>query len=178
MRMSGIATLTAKFVEAVSGTKARIVDTRKTAPGLRLLDKYAVRIGGGQSHRFGLSDGILIKENHILAAGGIRAAVERARESRHHLLKIEVEVSNLQQVKEALSAAAEAILLDNMEPEMLAESVKLVAGRAICEASGGINLQNVRAVAKTGVDLISVGQLTHSAPAFDLSLQVQPDTAR
>ncbi len=172
MRMSGIATLTAKFVEAVAGTKAQIVDTRKTAPGLRLLDKYAVRVGGGRNHRFGLSDGILIKDNHIVAAGGIREAVARARQGGHHLLKIEVEARTLQEVEEALTAGVEAILLDNMKTAMLAESVKLVAGRALCEASGGITLQNARAVAETGVDLISVGQLTHSAPALDLSLVV------
>jgi len=176
MRMSGIATLTARFVEAVAGTRAKILDTRKTAPGLRLLDKYAVSAGGGQNHRFGLYDGILIKENHVAAAGGIREAVERAR--RGSRLKIEVEARTIEEVREALAAGAEAILLDNMEPPMLAESVRIISGRAICEASGGITLQNVRAVAETGVDLISVGQLTHSAPALDLSLEIVPGRDR
>jgi len=177
MRMSGIATLTSQFVQAVSGTQAKIIDTRKTAPGLRLLDKYAVRAGGGGNHRFGLSDGILIKENHIRAAGSITQAVVKARAHGHHLLKIEVEVTNLQELKEALTAGAEAILLDNMTPAQLAKSVKLIAGRAICEASGGITLQNVRAIAETGVNLISIGRLTHSAPALDLSLLIQTMTS-
>lgn len=172
MRMSGIATLTARFVAAVAGTRAKIVDTRKTAPGLRLLDKYAVNMGGGQNHRFGLYDGIIIKENHITAAGGIAEAVARVRESAHHLLKIEVEATTLEEVEQALSAGADAILFDNMRVEMMAEAVKLVAGRALCEASGGITLESVRAVAETGVDLISVGRLTHSAPALDISLEV------
>jgi len=172
MHLSGIATLTGQFVAAVKGTKARIVDTRKTSPGLRLLEKYAVRMGGGQNHRFGLDDGILIKDNHIAAAGGIAKAVALAQTSRHHLLKIEVECATLKQVKEAIAAEAEAILLDNMDLATLAKAVDLVGGRAICEASGRISLENVGLVAETGVDLISIGRLTHSAPALDLSLEI------
>lgn len=172
MRMSGIATLTAHYVNAVSGTKARIVDTRKTAPGLRLLDKYAVRMGGGGNHRFGLADGILIKDNHIEAAGGITAAVQRARSGAHHLLKIEVEVVDVAGVYEALACGADVILLDNMQPATMAECVRIIAGQALCEASGGVTLDTVRSIAETGVDLISVGHLTHSAPALDLSLMV------
>ncbi len=172
MRISGIATLTARFVEAIAGTRAKILDTRKTAPGLRLLDKYAVRMGGGQNHRFGLYDAILIKENHISAAGSITAAVERMKSDADPARKIEVEARSLEEVKEALAAGAEMILLDNMELAAMAESVKLTSGRAICEASGGVTLENVRAVAETGVDFISIGLLTHSAAALDFSLEL------
>jgi nicotinate-nucleotide pyrophosphorylase (carboxylating) len=172
MRASGIATLTAAFVDAVAGTKARIVDTRKTAPGLRLLDKYAVRMGGGHNHRFGLYDGILIKDNHIRAAGGIAPAVAQARATAHHLLRIEVEVTNTDELQQALVAGADCILLDNMTPTQHTECVKIVAGHALTEASGGITLENVRAIAESGVDIISVGFLTHSATALNLSLEL------
>lgn len=175
-RLSGVAALTAQFVEAVAGTKARIVDTRKTTPGLRMLEKYAVRIGGGHNHRFGLADGILIKDNHIAAAGGVRKAVERARANAPHTLKIEVEAKELAQIDEALSAGADIVLLDNMPPDTMREAVRTVRekgqGRVLTEASGGITLETVAAVAATGVDLISVGALTHSAPALDISLDI------
>jgi len=171
--LSGVATLTRRFVDAVAGTRARIVDTRKTLPGLRVLEKYAVRTGGGANHRMGLDDGVLIKDNHIVAAGGITAAVTRARETLPHTVKIEVECTTLAQVDEALGVAAEAILLDNMTPERMKEAVARIGGRAVVEASGGVNLDTVRAIAETGVDLISVGALTHSAPAVDLSLEVR-----
>jgi nicotinate-nucleotide pyrophosphorylase (carboxylating) len=170
-RLSGIATLTGRYVEAVSGYNVEIVDTRKTTPGWRLLEKYAVRIGGGKNHRHDLGDGVLIKDNHIVAAGGIRRAVEMARKHSHHLLKIEVEVETLEQVEEALQAGAEVIMLDNMPPAMLAESVKMIGGRALVEASGGIGLESVIDVARTGIDLISVGRLTHSAPAADIHVE-------
>jgi nicotinate-nucleotide pyrophosphorylase (carboxylating) len=169
-RLSGIATLTARYVECVRGTRARIVDTRKTTPGLRRLEKYAVRVGGGHNHRFGLFDGILIKDNHIVAAGGVAAAVHAARANAPHSLRIEVETETLEEVEAALAAGADAILLDNMPPEQLRQAVELVGGRAVTEASGGITLTNVRAVAETGVDLISIGALTHSAPSLDLGL--------
>jgi nicotinate-nucleotide pyrophosphorylase (carboxylating) len=147
------------------------VDTRKTTPGWRLLEKYAVRVGGGKNHRHDLGDGVLIKDNHIVAAGGIGHAVEMARKHSHHLLKIEVEVETLEQVEEALQAGVEVIMLDNMPPTMLAEGVKMVGGRALVEASGGISLASVIDVARTGVDLISVGRLTHSAPAADIHVE-------
>jgi nicotinate-nucleotide pyrophosphorylase (carboxylating) len=170
-RLSGIATLTRRYVDAVSGYDVEIVDTRKTTPGWRLLEKYAVRVGGGKNHRHDLGDGVLIKDNHIVAAGGIKQAVAMARKHSHHLLKIEVEVETLEQVEEALQAGAEVIMLDNMSPALLAEGVKLIGGRAIVEASGGINLESVVDVARTGVDLISVGRLTHSAPAVDIHIE-------
>jgi nicotinate-nucleotide pyrophosphorylase (carboxylating) len=170
-RLCGIATLTRRYVDAVNGYNVEIVDTRKTTPGWRLLEKYAVRVGGGKNHRHDLGDGILIKDNHIVAAGGIGRAVEMARKHSHHLLKIEVEVETLQQVEEALQAGAEVIMLDNMPPTLLAEGVKLIGGRALVEASGGINLESVLDVARTGVDLISVGRLTHSAPAADIHVE-------
>jgi nicotinate-nucleotide pyrophosphorylase (carboxylating) len=170
-RLSGIATLTRRYVEAVSGYNVEIVDTRKTTPGWRLLEKYAVRIGGGKNHRHDLGDGVLIKDNHIIAAGGIKQAVDMARRHSHHLLKIEVEVETLEQVEEALQAGAEVIMLDNMSPAMLAEGVKIIGKRAIVEASGGVSLETVTAVARTGVDLISVGKLTHSAPAADIHVE-------
>jgi nicotinate-nucleotide pyrophosphorylase (carboxylating) len=156
----------------VHGTKARIVDTRKTTPGLRVLEKYAVRVGGGCNHRFNLSDGILIKDNHIAAAGGIAEAVRRARKNAPHLLKIEVEATTLEQVQEALDAGADAILLDNMPPELLRQAVQLVAGRAVTEASGGITEENLREIAETGVDIISLGALTHSVEAMDISMSL------
>jgi nicotinate-nucleotide pyrophosphorylase (carboxylating) len=170
-RLCGIATLTRRYVEAVKGYNVEIIDTRKTTPGWRLLEKYAVRIGGGKNHRHDLGDGVLIKDNHIVAAGGIRQAVDMARKHSHHLLKIEVEVETLEQVDEALQAGAEVIMLDNMPPAMLAEGVKRIGGRALVEASGGISLESVLDVARTGVDLISVGKLTHSAPAADIHVE-------
>jgi len=171
-RMSGIATLTASFVSRVAHTQARILDTRKTVPGLRLLDKYAVVCGGGYNHRFGLSDGILIKDNHIAAAGGVASALEVAQARRPHGLRIEIEVESLHQIQEALAGGAEIILLDNMSTNELQEAVGLIDGRALTEASGGVSLDSVRAVAETGVDLISIGRLTHSPPALDISLEI------
>jgi nicotinate-nucleotide pyrophosphorylase (carboxylating) len=172
-RMCGIATLTARYVEAVAGTKARIVDTRKTTPGLRVLEKYAVRVGGGINHRTGLYDGVLIKENHIAAAGGITAAVSRARSYIPHTLKIEVETETLDQVNEALAAGAEIIMLDNMDCATMRRAVEVVAGRALLEASGGVNLETVCPIAETGVDIISVGALTHSCRAMDISMLLE-----
>src|SRR3954467_13750887 len=174
-RLSGIATLTRKFVEAVHGTKARILDTRKTAPGLRALDKYAVRCGGGQNHRLDLSDGVLIKNNHIALAGGLKNALERVHRNRRGTQPIEVEVRSLAELEDALSFGAEAILLDNMQVADVRAAVERcsTADRRIpLESSGGINLENVRAYAETGVDFISVGALTHSAPAVDMSLRM------
>lgn len=172
-RMSGVATLTAAYVRAVAGTKARIVDTRKTTPGLRILEKHAVRVGGGFNHRTGLYDGVLIKENHIAAAGGIGEAIRRARAYIPHTLKIEVETESLAGVKEALAAGADIIMLDNMALETIKEAVSLIAGRVLVEASGGVNLSTVRAIAETGVDIISVGALTHSAPSMDISMLLE-----
>jgi nicotinate-nucleotide pyrophosphorylase (carboxylating) len=169
-RMSGIATLTRRYVDAVAGTRASIVDTRKTTPGLRAFEKYAVRCGGGRNHRTGLFDAILIKDNHIVAAGGIEAAIERARTHAGHMVKIEIEVDTLEQLDRVLAHDVDAILLDNMAPAMLHEAVARVAGRALTEASGGVDLTTVRAIAESGVDLISVGALTHSAPVLDLGL--------
>lgn len=169
-RMCGIATLTSRYVTAVAGTGARIVDTRKTTPGLRVLEKYAVRVGGGINHRTGLYDGVLIKENHIAAAGGITAAVTRARAYIPHTLRIEIETETLPQVDEALAAGAEIIMLDNMGCDDMRRAVATVAGRAQLEASGGVNLDTVRAIAETGVDIISVGALTHSCRAMDISM--------
>jgi nicotinate-nucleotide pyrophosphorylase (carboxylating) len=169
-RMSGIATMTAAYVAEVAGTHATVVDTRKTVPGLRALDKYAVRMGGGRNHRIGLFDGVLIKENHIDAAGGITAAVERARLRLPHTLKIEVETTNLKEVEEALAVKADVIMLDNMSLEQMREGVDLIAGRALVEASGNVTLERIGAIAETGVDLISVGALTHSVRAADISM--------
>jgi len=169
-RMCGIATQTSRFVEAVSGTGAIVVDTRKTTPGLRVLEKYSVRMGGGQNHRTSLYDGVLIKENHIVAAGGITAAIQRARQRVPHTLKIEVETSTMAEVDEAVAAGADIILLDNMGPDMLREAVGRVAGRAVTEASGGVRLDTVREIASTGVNLVSVGALTHSSKAVDISM--------
>ena len=176
-RMSGIATATRHYVDAVAGTKATILDTRKTAPGLRLLDKWAVRCGGGTNHRLDLSDGILIKNNHIALAGGAIQGLERALSRRSSSLPIEIEVRSLDEFEQALQHGAEAILLDNMTPEDVRKAVERVASldrKVPLEASGGINLSNVRAYAETGVDLISIGALTHSVPAVDLSMRLQP----
>jgi nicotinate-nucleotide pyrophosphorylase (carboxylating) len=173
-RLSGIATLTAQFVDKVKGTKVAILDTRKTTPGLRALEKYAVRIGGGRNHRFGLYDGILIKDNHLALAGSPAAAVRRANARAPRHMRVEVEAATLAQVTAAMQAGADAILLDNMRPAKLRRAVRLVNGRVFLEASGGVTLANVRAVAATGVDAISIGALTHSAPAIDLSLEVAP----
>jgi len=172
-RLSGIATLTQQFVGAVEGTNAKIVDTRKTTPGLRLLEKYAVRCGGGRNHRFALDDLILIKDNHIALCGGIAEAVRRAREYSGHAVKVEIECDTLQQVEEAIEARADIILLDNMTPNELKIAVEKINGRAISEASGGVNLQTVRAIAESGVDLISVGALTHSARSLDIGLDIE-----
>jgi nicotinate-nucleotide pyrophosphorylase (carboxylating) len=175
-RMSGVATMTARFVELVQGTPARIVDTRKTTPGLRVLEKYAVRVGGGYNHRIGLYDMVLIKDNHLVAGGGVRATVERAREAGGHALKIEVECKTLDEVDEAVEARADILLLDNMTTDQMTEAVRRVGGRSLTEASGGVRLDTVAAIARTGVDLISVGALTHSAPALDISLDFQLDS--
>ena len=169
--MSGVATRTAQAVQAVSGTKARIVDTRKTSPGMRLLDKYAVRCGGGSNHRLNLSDGVLIKDNHISAAGGISNAVAFARRNCPFTLKVEVEVEHLVQLEEALTAGADIIMLDNMTIETMAEAVRITGGRALTEASGNMGERDLRAVAETGVDFISIGALTHSVKALDISLK-------
>lgn len=171
-RLSGVATLTRAFVDAVAGTGARIVCTRKTTPGLRALEKYAVRCGGGTNHRFGLDDAVLIKDNHVAAAGGVRPALERARAAVGHTVKVEVEVDTLEQLREVLELGADAVLLDNMSLDELRAAVALVAGRVVTEASGGITLATAAAVAATGVDLLSVGALTHSAPALDVSLEL------
>ena len=169
--LSGIATLTARYVDAVKGTKAHILDTRKTLPGWRSLEKYAICAGGGKNHRADLSNGILIKDNHLAALdGNIELAVRRSREIAPPGMKVEVECETKQQVIDALAAGADIIMLDNMPPDVMAECVKLVGGRATTEASGGINLGNVRAIAETGVDWISIGALTHSAPALNLAL--------
>ena len=177
-RLSGIATLTRKFVDEVSGTKARVLDTRKTVPGLRMLDKYAVRCGGGQNHRLDLSDGILIKNNHIALAGGIVPALERALRNRRGSQPIEIEVRTLAELDDALTHGAEAILLDNMSVDDVKKAVERCARgdrRIPLECSGGIQLENIRSYAETGVDFISVGALTHSAKAVDMSLRVMPD---
>ena len=169
-RLSGIATATASLVAAVRGHKAQIVCTRKTTPGLRAVEKHAVRAGGGGNHRFGLDDAVLIKDNHVAIAGGIRPAVERARAAAGHLVKVELEVDTLEQLAEAMALGVDAVLLDNMAPPMLALGVAMVAGRAITEASGRINPDTAPAIAATGVDLISVGWLTHSAAVLDIGL--------
>ena len=168
--MSGIATATARFVEAVESHGAKIVCTRKTTPGLRAIEKYAVRAGGGQNHRFGLYDEVLIKDNHIAIAGSVTAALRRARHGVGHMVKIEVEVNSLDQLREALIEKPDVILLDNMSPTQLAEAVRIVGARAITEASGGISPENVAAIAASGVDLIAIGWLTHSAPTLDIGL--------
>ncbi|HOB36104.1 MAG TPA: carboxylating nicotinate-nucleotide diphosphorylase [Candidatus Avimonas sp.] len=170
--MSGIATQTDRCVQIVKGTKAAITDTRKTMPGLRALQKYAVAIGGGKNHRFNLSDGAMLKDNHIDAAGGITAAVRAVRERLGHMVRLEVETRNLNEVKEAIKAGADVIMLDNMTCEQMREAVKLAAGRVLLEASGGITGENLRAVAETGVDIISIGALTHSVKALDISMKI------
>ena len=177
-RMSGIATLTRRYVDAIKGTNAKIADTRKTTPGLRAFEKYAVRCGGGQNHRTGLFDAVLIKDNHIVAAGGLSRAIEAARASAGRMVKIEVEVDTLDQLREVLNHKVDAVLLDNMSPAQLKEAVALVAGRCLTEASGGVNLDTVRAIAETGVDMISVGALTHSAPVLDLGLDFAPSPSK
>ena len=174
-RMCGVATLTSRYVQEVAGTKARIVDTRKTTPGLRVLEKYSVRVGGGINHRTGLYDGVLIKENHIVAAGGITEAVRRARAYIPHTLKIEIETETLDEVSEAVAAGADIIMLDNMDTATMRMAVELIAGRALVEASGGVNLRSVRAIAETGVDIISVGALNHSAPSMDISMLLEAE---
>jgi len=171
-RMCGIATLTTQFVDAVAGTKAKILDTRKTMPGLRVLDKYSVKAGGGRNHRYGLYDGVLVKDNHIEAAGGIAEAVRRVREQAPLMVKIEVEVKNLVEVEEALAAGADLIMLDNMPIDTMKKAVALIGGRGLVEASGNVTLATVKEIAGTGVDLISAGALTHSARAADISLKV------
>lgn len=171
-RLSGIATLTARYVEAVKDFSAKILDTRKTAPGLRILDKYAVRVGGGHNHRLGLYDGVLIKSNHIRAAGGIFPALERARRYAPAMLKIEIEVKTLAELREALEASPDIIMLDNMSLDEMRQAVKIAHGRVPLEASGGVTLENVREIAATGVDFISVGALTHSVKAIDMHLEV------
>ena len=173
-RMCGIATETAKYVEATSGCVARITDTRKTAPGLRALDKYAVFVGGGVNHRFGLDSAVLIKDNHIAAAGSIARAVGLARSKNSFTVTIEVEAETIEQVREALDCSVDIIMLDNMTVPMMADAVSLVAGRALTEASGGVTLETVQEIAATGVDLISVGRLTHHVKAMDISLELRP----
>jgi nicotinate-nucleotide pyrophosphorylase (carboxylating) len=169
-RLSGIASLTREYVDAVAGTRARITDTRKTTPGLRQLEKYAVRCGGGVNHRFGLDDAILIKDNHVAACGSVGEAVRRAKAYAGHLMKVEVEIDGLAQLDEALAERPDVIMLDNFSLADLAEAVRRTAGRVVLEASGGVNLDTVRAIAETGVDVISVGALTHSAKVLDIGL--------
>ncbi|HLK59117.1 MAG TPA: carboxylating nicotinate-nucleotide diphosphorylase [Chthonomonadaceae bacterium] len=172
-RLSGIATKTARLVTLAAGTKARIVDTRKTTPGLRVLERYAVRTGGGYNHRFGLYDAVLIKDNHIQAGGGITATVQAAFAQAPHTMTVTVECDTLEQVEEAVAAGADIILLDNMSTAQLELAVEMVAGQAALEASGGVTEETVAAIARTGVDIISVGALTHSAPALDISLELK-----
>jgi len=172
-RMSGIATFTAKFVAQLEGLNTKILDTRKTVPCLRMLDKYSVKIGGGTNHRFGLYDMVLIKDNHIKAAGSITRAVQLIRKKLKKKMKIEVETANLDEVKEALSNKVDIIMLDNMSVEMMEQAVKLIGGKAKVEASGNVTLENVRKIALTGVDFISVGALTHSVKALDISMKIQ-----
>jgi nicotinate-nucleotide pyrophosphorylase (carboxylating) len=169
-RLSGVATLTRAYVDAVAGTRARITDTRKTTPGLRQLEKYAVRCGGGVNHRFGLDDAILIKDNHVAACGGVAEAVRRAKAFAGHLMKVEVEIDGLDQLEDALLHRPDVVMLDNFTTDQLREAVARTAGRAVLEASGGVNLETVAAIASTGVDVISVGALTHSASVLDIGL--------
>lgn len=172
-RMSGIATRTAEAVEKIKGTKAKIADTRKTMPMLRVFDKFAVRVGGGSNHRFNLADGILIKDNHIAASGSITAAVTAAKQGAPHTLKVEIEVETFEQLNEALAAGADIIMLDNMTNEMMKKAVEITAGRAKLEASGNMGEKDLREVAETGVDIISIGALTHSVKALDISLKLK-----
>ncbi len=169
--ISGITTITRSYAEKVKGLPVKIADTRKTTPGLRFMEKYGVRIGGGANHRFGLYDGILIKDNHIKIAGGVKKAVMLAKKA-HHLLKIEVEVKNLDEFKEALDAGADVIMLDNMSVADMKRAVKIAKGRVLLEASGNVNLDNIRSIAETGVDIISIGAITHSARAVDISMKI------
>ncbi|HBT96780.1 MAG TPA: carboxylating nicotinate-nucleotide diphosphorylase, partial [Desulfobulbaceae bacterium] len=169
-RLCGIATLTSQYVRLVSGTKARIVDTRKTTPGLRLLEKYAVTVGGGCNHRYNLADGVLVKDNHIAACGGIATAIDRLRRRVPHTIRIEVECDSLEQVADCLACGVESILLDNMTTDMLRQAVTMIDGQALAEASGGVSLETVAEIAATGVDLISVGALTHSPPHCDIGM--------
>jgi len=171
--LSGIATLTGAYVAQVTGTRARVIDTRKTTPGLRALEKYAVRCGGGDNHRFGLDDAVLIKDNHVAAAGGVGAALARVRERIGHMVKIEVEIDGLDQLAEALAHGPDVIMLDNFSLADLETAVRLTAGRVVLEASGGVDLTTIGAIARTGVDLISVGALTHSAPVLDIGLDAE-----
>jgi nicotinate-nucleotide pyrophosphorylase (carboxylating) len=171
--LCGIATATRSMVEAVAPSRARVADTRKTTPGLRALEKYAVRCGGGINHRFGLDDAVLIKDNHLALAGSIREAVASVRARVGHMMKVEVEVDSLDQLREALETPIDAVLLDNMSPETLTRAVELVAGRVLTEASGGVTRENIAAIARSGVDVISTGWLTHSAPALDVGLDVE-----
>lgn len=169
--LSGIATITNKYVQELSNTSCKLLDTRKTTPGLRILEKYAVKVGGGCNHRFNLSDGVLLKDNHVAAAGGVKNAIEKARNSVSFVRKIEVEVETLEQVKEALDAKADIIMLDNMDNETTKKAVDLINGNALIEASGNMTLERIRSVAETGVDYISVGALTHSVKALDISMK-------
>jgi len=171
-RMSGIATITSKFCQEVKDFPVRIVDTRKTTPGLRILEKYAVRMGGGYNHRFGLYDAVLIKDNHLASVGGIKPAIESVQKLIPHTIKIEVEVENLSQLEEALKMQVDIIMLDNMDLDTMKEAVKMAKGKSIIEASGGITLEKVREIAQTGVDLISVGALTHSVKALDVNMEI------
>lgn len=171
-RMAATATLTRRYVDAVAGTRAQILDTRKTTPGLRALEKYAVRVGGGRNHRLGLDDGILIKDNHLRIAGSVAAAIARTHRAAPPGIRVEVEVETLDELREALAAGADMILLDNMPPALMREAVVLVAGRVPLEASGGVTLETVRAIAETGVDFISAGALTHSAGSLDIALDI------
>jgi len=170
--LSGIATETSRCVELVKGTKASIADTRKTLPGMRPIQKYAVTVGGGRNHRYNLSDAAMLKDNHVDAGGGITNAVAKLKERLGHMTKIEVEVRNLDELKEAIDANVDVIMLDNMSPELMAEAVKITNGRALLEASGGITSETIRAVAESGVDIISIGALTHSVTAFDISMKI------
>ncbi len=171
-RLCGIATLTDKFATLIADLPAQVTDTRKTTPGLRVLEKYAVRVGGGHNHRFNLADGILIKDNHIAACGSITEAVRRVRQQAPHTLKIEVETENIDQVKECLAAHVDIIMLDNMSTDQMKEAVQLINGQALIEASGGVTLETIREIAMTGVDIISIGALTHSAPSSDISMEL------
>jgi nicotinate-nucleotide pyrophosphorylase (carboxylating) len=171
-RLCGIATLTRQYVDRVDGLDVKITDTRKTTPGLRMLEKYAVRVGGGHNHRFNLADGVLIKDNHIAACGSITEAVAKIRETVSHTIRVEVEADTLDQVRECLGCGVEIIMLDNMTLDEMRQAVGLIDGKALVEASGGVDLESVRAIAETGVDIISVGRLTHSAPACDISMEL------
>ena len=171
-RMSGIATTTSNFCQEIKNLPIRIIDTRKTTPGLRILEKYAVRMGGGYNHRFGLYDAILIKDNHITLAGGIKPAIELAKKSTSHTIKIEIEVENLSQLKDAIKEQVDIVLLDNMDLKTIKKAVEIAKGKTLIEASGGITLEKVKEIAQTGIDLISIGALTHSVKALDISMEI------